>query len=1688
LRLANGANSLSVADVSYISGDIMGPVPMVWPPEPAPPPSDDTLSLLNNVSGVLIDLGAGANTINLWAGTNSISVQDTGGFTSINGTSSKDTLTLVNDVHDIRIDLGAGDDTLTLGTYSSGNTVIPSTGNMIVYADGDGEDIINGFVHENRIDLTGVAGVHSLDDLNARQCYGDTVIEFGNGDSLTLSGVSLLTLNDGDFIFAPNHAASITGDATGELIEDATYTVPSGSTVYLDTDSGTLTVHDIDSGEDHFRPVDSEHLDGHYGQFTFDSSSGHWTYHVDSACPAVQRLSGGATVTDTLTVTSADGTASRDIVVTITGTNDAPVFDGEGLNPTYDGDSSVALVHKVVAKDVDSANYLGGSLTATVTAGGNTGDTLSIVGTQHISLMVIQSGTRVMYDSDGVPGGAIEIGTLSDNINSLTVALNDFATDVAVAALTEAIEFSNSTSNPTPGTRTVTFTLQDGGGTANNGHDSDYFDATVVVPAPPVDDEAPVVTGDMSIVAVKGGGEVKLTVTDLNADDPDTDACELTFTIDDLNHGILTFGNDRQVLGVDDTFTLADIQAGRVYYQSVGDYVGQDHITLSLSDGVPGTPSSVVKLGATIVDAQFTVQTSAGYDFDQHNPIAKMGLGVVVPGAADPSHTFRILAGNTDFYVTGYGFDYDTDNNSALIDGTITFIQEVTGGDDHTPIASFGLSVNANHWYNAAAAASHGDQSLIEALTQSWTFNFIGNAGIDAFAAGDVNDIFTGRAGSDTLDGQDGLDRAYYGGATGPIQVGLAAGIVLERSPNGQFVASTDTLRSIELVTGSNYNDEFYAIGFGAVDQYGPTGQNIGSAVPGNSGGLFNEFEGRGGIDTVIGNGQTRISYYHATAGVTVTFAADSWTSFASGGSGMAEGDASVGTDYFMGVNSVRGSFFDDSFTGSNNPNQSAENFEGLGGDDSIDGGLGFDRANYFSAADGDGINVDLGAGTVSGGIDTGSDMLYSIEAIRGTNFSDFYDASNFSGSSANAGNAGDNGAASNFNEFEGGGGDDTVTGNGNTRVAFTHATGGVVVTLAPDGDGEASGNDSVGHDTFQGGVRHVRGSDFNDIITGNSAGNYLEGRGGNDIIDSGGGNDEVTGGTGADIFVYGPGHGDDAIADFNRFEADRIDLRAFSSIHSVDDLVITHGTVDGVANSTILTFDGETLSLRGYDSVAHPLQASDFIFNAPTGSSIAVSVQTPDGYDFSTMHDDLAAGFLVSQESTSDHFFIFSPYKHVNIEMAGAGFTYDPGSHRPTGGTITEINILDRSSMTTQDHVLVNSSGWNIDAATFFNGIIQYASVDVPTHLAGLAALNGIFNAATYNYVGSGNFPQGSHGRGYDVFVGGSHADVFNGLNDWLGPFGSIDAGFDIVDYSHATAVLGAGVTADLLHPENNAGDAQGDVFISIEGLRGSDFNDTLRGDGNNNTIEGGGGDDTLDGGANGFGIDYVSYQHATAGVTVNLGVTTQQNTQGAGYDTLSNFEAVLGSSHDDTLIGNGNSYLEGDGGDDHLIGQVGGNDTAVYDLATAAVTVDLSLSTQQNTYGAGLDTLTNIANVTASRFNDTLTGDAHNNKFWGLSGDDTFVFRASEVGIGHDSIADFAPGEDHIELDYAPFTPGDANSFNAWISSHATFSTQSGGLVIDLNLDGQNHDTITLFGVPAGRLTMNDFILNPGGGNIGA
>lgn len=217
-------------------------------------------------------------------------------------------------------------------------------------------------------------------------------------------------------------------------------------------------------------------------------------------------------------------------------------------------------------------------------------------------------------------------------------------------------------------------------------------------------------------------------------------------------------------------------------------------------------------------------------------------------------------------------------------------------------------------------------------------------------------------------------------------------------------------------------------------------------------------------------------------------------------------------------------------------------------------------------------------------------------------------------------------------------------------------------------------------------------------------------------------------------------------------------------------------------------------------------------------------------------------------------------------------------------------------------------------------------------------------------------------------------------------------------------------------------AGDDEINGLGGDDQLSGREGNDRLFGGDGNDTLAGEGGDDRIDGGS---GADIALYNYAASGVTIDLTVTAAQATGGAGTDTLVNVENLFGSGFDDILRGNaaanvlyggaandqlsgreGDDVLFGGDGDDILGGDAGndrmdggnGADIALYNAATSAVNVDLTIGYAQDTGGAGMDTLLNIENLFGSNYDDVLRGTAAGNVMYGGAGNDQLAGREGD------------------------------------------------------------------------------------------
>lgn len=85
-------------------------------------------------------------------------------------------------------------------------------------------------------------------------------------------------------------------------------------------------------------------IQGAYGEFTFDAASGKWNYALKNDWNATQQLLAGQRAFDTLTIYSAEGSTSKQIVVNVTGANDIAA-----INSLPGADTSVQAGGKATA-------------------------------------------------------------------------------------------------------------------------------------------------------------------------------------------------------------------------------------------------------------------------------------------------------------------------------------------------------------------------------------------------------------------------------------------------------------------------------------------------------------------------------------------------------------------------------------------------------------------------------------------------------------------------------------------------------------------------------------------------------------------------------------------------------------------------------------------------------------------------------------------------------------------------------------------------------------------------------------------------------------------------------------------------------------------------------------------------------------------------------------------------------------------------------------------------------------------------------------------------------------------------------------------------------------------------------------------------------------------------------------------
>ena len=932
----------------------------------------------------------------------------------------------------------------------------------------------------------------------------------------------------------------------------------------------------------------------------------------------------------------------------------------------------------------------------------------------------------------------------------------------------------------------------------------------------------------------------------------------------------------------------------------------------------------------------------------------------------------------------------------------------------------------------------------------------------------------------------------------------------------GDLTANTVDDQLANVVTGSASHDVLFGLG-GADTLNGGDGDDLIFAAGGG-----NDFaDGGNGFDWyMVGTG----SIY----GITANLATGKVYYYDNGE-----------VDTIANIEAVRGSMVDDTLIGNNANNT----LRGRGGNDLLVASGGVDWVTYEELNATSGVDVSLldeyayndGYGT--------SDQLFNVENVRGGIFADYIEGDSLGNTLY--GQAGDDtlvGGQGN-DVLRGGAGDDTIYGDYESPSAsinltpiyfntadYGDATTAVTVNLSILG---AQNTIGAGVDTLID-IQRLWGSTFDDTLTGNEAGNHLfgglgmdtlSGLGGSDSFDGREGNDTLLGGNGND-YLEG-GIGDDVLNG---------GLDTDWAVYRNQLAAVTVNLATTVAQNTISAGLDTLSSIENLEGSAH----NDTL----TGNTLANTIQGGAGNDTinAGAGDDILVGgagndyMIGSTGVDTAQYYDATAGVTVNLALTVAQNTVGSGSDRLVlienvhGSQYNDTFTGDANANTLLgyggDDLLVGGAGNDTLDGGFNNGTstptgfipaspendtVSYASatggVRVSLNLfgiqqdvgsgQGLDTINNIENITGSNFD---DILSSNNDFRVNRIVGGNGNDQITAGGNNSGDIYDGGAGTD-------TLILGvngffgtaSGVTLNLGLATPQA--FSGGVFTAtgFENAVGTYSNDTITGTAVNNVIEGGQGDDTLVGGA---GVDTLSYAGfgipVFTGVTVSLANTLAQFTQGAGTDTISEFENLIGSQLNDTLTGNaGTNVIDGGLGNDTIDGGAG-SDTASYASASAGVTVSLAITVAQNTGVAGLDTLVGIERLLGSMHADTLAGNGAANPLTGGLGADnltgglgadrfTYLSLADSTILQFDAITDFSAAQlDKIDLfavDANAALAGDqAFSFLGGaaftnVAGQLRYDAAAGMLYGDVNGDSVADLQIQFTGVPS--LLGTDFVL---------
>ncbi|TDH62416.1 hypothetical protein E2C06_11115 [Dankookia rubra] len=667
----------------------------------------------------------------------------------------------------------------------------------------------------------------------------------------------------------------------------------------------------------------------------------------------------------------------------------------------------------------------------------------------------------------------------------------------------------------------------------------------------------------------------------------------------------------------------------------------------------------------------------------------------------------------------------------------------------------------------------------------------------------------TGGLGSDLIVGGGGLDILIYDGLPDGYDLtatftALGSGTIQKRLSG--TVSGTDTISGISVVAAGAGHDLFdFSAASGPSSIDGP----ILAVRPG------------AGDDIVNAGGLAGVELDYSQAGDAVSIRLQVELDADGHRIGRAR-DGDGGVDTLIDVLRVRGSDFSDRLIGGSGDDTflgslGGDTLLGAGGSNSLDyAGLAGRTVTVTLSGTGTGIAVKSGGGGtdrfIAFGVITGTDGADSIKGFAGT---------------------------TELQVLRGMGGADTIDGANNllNLVDYSLGTGRVSINLGT----ERATDDSGSLDVLQN-VLHVRGSAYDDLITGSGRGEYFDASLGSDTYAGGGGTDTLSyaGLAGRTVTVRLTADGAGTVAKSGG-GADR-----FAGIHVIEG---TAGgdILKGFAGATQVTLLRGLGGIDSIDGAGNVLNVLDYSGSVAIGVNLTTGVAADGAGSYDMLYHVRAV--------------VGSRYDDVMVGSADADVFHGSGGNDSYTGN-AGLDTLDYGQSATP----ITLAWTGADAATVAKGAA-----------GGTDSLTGIERV-----VGSA---AGDSFTGHAALVADTYVSGGQG-NDTIDAGGSA---FLVADYRDGPAIiadLGAGTVQEAYATPS------ADRLIGVVQLRGSAFADSIVGSAGNDVLHGGAGDDTIKGGA---GHDTAVLGGTRAATTLTHHADGSWTATGPdGTDTLRDVEAV--------------------------------------------------------------------------------------------------------------------------------------------------------------------------------------------------